>query len=231
MSAYNQRLESSSRRIFVDKTPRYFHIVGFLENLFPAAKKIWLKRNPLDVVASYQTSWKITADQLFDPEFGPMALDLPLGLHELSTLFCGQPNTFEIRYEDIVETPAAVSEQLCGFLGLTYQRGMEIYGTNTTKLAERKSKSMGDDKLFSDVQPHNRSVGQWRRVLNREQIQKALSCLGSRIFERMGYGEMIPELLADGFYFPDDQTIEGHLSAFRNASKWLPWAYKNKTAV
>jgi protein-tyrosine sulfotransferase len=227
VSAYNQRLQTGNRRIFVDKTPRYFHIMGFIEELFPDAKKIWLKRNPLDVVASYHTSWEITVDQLFDPEFGPMALDLPLGLNEFSTFFRGQPNSLEIRYEDIVQRPSAAVEELCNFLGVNYQSGMEIYGTNTAKLAERKSKRMGDSKLFADVQPHSRSIGQWRNVLNHEQIQKVLSCLGSRIFERMGYREMIPELLAEGFYFPDDQTVQGHLSAFRNASKWLPWACKN----
>ena len=228
VSAYNQRLAAENKRIFVDKTPRYFHIVNFIDALFPAAKKIWLKRNPLDVAASYQSSWQVSVEQLFNPQFGPMALDIPLGLRNLSSFFRGQPNTLEIRYEDLVASPVTITQQLCDFLGITYRPGMEIYGDDASAVEKRKSKSMGDTKVFADVQPHNRSIGQWEKVLTRDQVQKVLCCLGKRFFARMGYADMIPALLANGFYFPDDQTVDGHLSAFNNAAQWLPWACRDR---
>src|SRR6266516_2767342 len=45
VTVYNSLLQRSGKRLFVDKTPRYYHILPSIETLFPAAKQIWLKRN------------------------------------------------------------------------------------------------------------------------------------------------------------------------------------------
>src|SRR5437016_3016471 len=54
---YNRRIEAAGKSIFVDKTPRYYHILPFVRQVFREAKWIWLQRNPLDVAASYKNSW------------------------------------------------------------------------------------------------------------------------------------------------------------------------------
>jgi len=59
LTAYNQKLREHHKSIFVDKTPRYYHILDTLDELFPKAKKIWLQRSPLDVAASYKTRWNV----------------------------------------------------------------------------------------------------------------------------------------------------------------------------
>src|SRR6266487_1377204 len=51
-TVYNTKLDTAQKTVFVDKTPRYYHILPFLEQLFPQSKRFWLKRNPLDVAAS-----------------------------------------------------------------------------------------------------------------------------------------------------------------------------------
>ncbi|HLH96211.1 MAG TPA: sulfotransferase [Xanthobacteraceae bacterium] len=223
VSAYNQVLAREGRRIFVDKTPRYYHITDFIERLFPSAKKIWLKRNPLDVVVSYRTSFNVSVQQMFDPEFGPVALDLPLGLPRLEAFFRGQPSTFELFYEDLAAQPADTVARLCNFLNISYADRMEIYGNDPQALARRKRLSMGDTKLFASSAPHNASVGQWEKSLTNEEIQTVLHNLGRRIFERMGYLDTIELLTRRGFAFPSEAEVAVRRRVFVDAAKSLTW--------
>ena len=59
LTIYNRVLADSGRSVLIDKTPRYYLILPFLKQLFPNAKYIWLKRNPLDVAVSFKTTWMI----------------------------------------------------------------------------------------------------------------------------------------------------------------------------
>ena len=56
---YNHRLKKSGGSVMVDKTPRYYHVLPFIDRLFPKAKYLWLQRDPFDVAASYQKTWGI----------------------------------------------------------------------------------------------------------------------------------------------------------------------------
>jgi hypothetical protein len=223
LSAYNQSLARENKRIFIDKTPRYFHIVEFIDRLFPRAKKVWLKRNPLDVAASYQKSWNIPVEKLFDPGFGPMAFDLPLGPRRLGAFFQGQPQTLEVFYEDLVQRPTETTRQLCEFINVDYIDGMERYGSDPRALERRKRLSMGDTNIFAHSEPHSQSIGQWERSLSNDQIQMILNCLGRQVLQRMGYPQTIERVISLGFWFPGEDTVADNVSAFVNAAKWLPW--------
>ena len=225
---YNRKLSAAGRSVLVDKTPRYYHILSFIDELFPEARKIWLQRNPLDVVASYQTSWQLTVDQLFDPGFGPMGFDLTLGLARFAAFFRGQPNAFEIRYEDLVRNPRPVLERLCAFLGVASQPDLEHYGADPQALAERKSKQMGDTNVFAHARPHTQSLDRWETVLTAEQIQKVLDTIGARFFERMGYGDTVQTLRTRGFRFPEESAVEANLRTFEESARALPWAHRER---
>jgi len=224
LAAYNRKLAAQGKSVFVDKTPRYYHILPFLEALFPQARKVWLQRNPLDVAASYQTSWQLSVDQLFDPQFGPMCLDLTVGLSRLAAFFQGQPRTFELRYEDLVQQPEVVLPKLCAFLGLDYEPGMEHYGSNAPALAERQRGRMGDSNVFAHAQPHPQSIDRWQTALTAAQIQRMLDCTGTRFLDRMGYRETITQLHQRGFRIPDDHAVEENLRLFEDSARSLPWA-------
>src|SRR5688500_4040200 len=76
LSVYNQKLEQQRKHIFVDKTPRYYQGLDFLEQLFPEAKKVRLLRNPFDVAASYAATGHVTMAELVGERLAPRSLDL-----------------------------------------------------------------------------------------------------------------------------------------------------------
>src|SRR4029077_18858650 len=82
---YNRRLETAGKNVFVDKTPRYYHILPFVRRTFNDAKWIWLQRNPLDVAASYKNSWKVNLAELLNGEsdYPAWSFDLVIGLERL----------------------------------------------------------------------------------------------------------------------------------------------------
>src|SRR5215213_5664095 len=64
VSAYNSLLARAGKGIFVDKTPRYYQILPALDRLFPRAAQVWIRRNPLDVIASCKATWGLTIPEL-----------------------------------------------------------------------------------------------------------------------------------------------------------------------
>ena len=71
---YNALLSQQNKDIFIDKTPRYYHILDFIDALFPLAHKIWIKRNPFDVMASYKKTWGHGIDELVGDVLSPYSL-------------------------------------------------------------------------------------------------------------------------------------------------------------
>ena len=116
-SLYGSRLVAAGRSVFVDKTPRYYHILPFLAALFPRARMIWLKRNPLDVAASYKTSWGVPVAEVVGRDLSPNSFDLTLGLMNLGAWFDGSPGRFEIVYEELVADPDEVVGRVLGSSG------------------------------------------------------------------------------------------------------------------
>ena len=57
LSLYNRSIAHQKKKIFLDKTPRYYHIINELIEIFPNAKFIIIFRNPLAVLNSILTSW------------------------------------------------------------------------------------------------------------------------------------------------------------------------------
>src|SRR5687767_6231161 len=116
LSVYNQKLQQQRKQIFIDKTPRYYQVLSFVDQVFPEAKRIWLMRNPLDVAASYAATWQVPVAELVGDTLSPNSLDLTIGLRSYFRYFCGQRDTIEIRYEDLVTNPADSIRALCAFL-------------------------------------------------------------------------------------------------------------------
>ena len=56
-TVYGAALARQGKRIFLDKTPRYYFIIPELRTLFPQASVILLLRNPLAVLHSILTTW------------------------------------------------------------------------------------------------------------------------------------------------------------------------------
>lgn len=173
--------------LFLDKTPRYYHIVGELIEIFPEAKIILLVRNPLSVFASilsYNFNGKISG---FKNE--PRKCDLLFAPEQILKLK-QHPRIFFINYEDIVGQPQVVLPQLFQYLGLPQQEKQEsgAYQVDeifsSSKLIDRKSATK-----------HNKPVGDylnaWKTsIKDRQQKRLAIQyiqTLGEKALSDLGY--------------------------------------------
>ncbi len=189
-TVYNTLLQRSGKSIFVDKTPRYYHILPFLDAVFPRAQKIWIKRDPLDVVASCKDSWGVPMAELMGEVISPFSFDATISHVLLASFFSsGGPEKTEIRYEDLVRDPAGELRLLCERVGIRYEDEMVNYGGNPDLVRAYAASSMGDKKLLGRQRPHTEAVGRWRAVLLPEEIRKVITTLGPNLFSQLGYDE------------------------------------------
>ena len=125
---YNRMLELSGKRFFLDKTPRYYHIIPELHSIFPEAKFIILLRNPIAVLSSVLKSWfgnrtgDIKIQNHIDLVKGPVCL-----LNGIEKL---KEKAIVVHYESLVKFPDTVMHNLCNSIGIPYYEDMLDYGKN-----------------------------------------------------------------------------------------------------
>ncbi|MEK0316234.1 sulfotransferase family protein [Cohnella sp. 56] len=203
LQAYNGLLRGGGGAdIVVDKSPRYYYLLEFLDVLFPKSRRIWLIRNPLAVLASYK---KLGASRggasdlaglLTGPAFDIKAADLTIGLLRYCGYFAGNdPHAYRLRYERLVADPETELAGVCRFLGIPYEAGMERYGErmNTAKSELYFSMGVGDPNVADHAAPHQASVDAWKDVLTKREVELYVRLLGARAFETLGYGEELAE--------------------------------------
>jgi len=194
-AAYNQRLQGAGKSIFLDKTPRYYHILGFIDQLFPKAKKIWLKRNLLDMALSYKTSWKIGIDEISGQNVTFYTYDFTVGPYELAAYFQKRDaGKYELKYEDLVSSPREQMADLCAFLGIPYEEAMLNYLKDTGLVSQHKASMYGDKKIFTTSSVHTDSLGKWKSGFTPEEVEQLVGTIGMDIFRQMGYDNAIDEL-------------------------------------
>jgi hypothetical protein len=221
-SLYGSRLAATGRSVFVDKTPRYYHILPFLAALFPRARMIWLKRDPLDVAVSYRTTWGVTVADLVGQNLSPYSFDLTLGLTNLGAWFDGSPGRVEISYEDLVADPDAAVGRILGFLGLEQEPGLSEYGAGAELMSALRRSTLGDKKIFEHARPHGRSVGQWRETFSAGELEELLAGIGTDTFHRMGYAETLGAASAkSGFRPAAGHRAPRHLEKLRLYQQWF----------
>jgi hypothetical protein len=193
--AYNMHLSISGKTIFIDKTPRYYHILSFIAKLFPEAKYIWLKRNPLDIASSYLNNWKISIDEITGEKVTPYSYDFAKGLFDLEAFFLKRsPIKYEMQYEELVKNTQHSLTKLCDFLNLDFEDKMLSYAQNEELIALHRSAQMGDKMVLLEKAPHTNSIERWIKNISKADMQKIVDLLGFDIFQRMGYGETIKNL-------------------------------------
>jgi hypothetical protein len=198
-TTYNRHLQAADKSIFVDKTPRYYHILDLIEALFPKARKIWLKRNPLDVALSYLKSWGVGVEVITGNKVGPASFDFAVGPFSLADYFDKpSPSRMEIQYEALVRDPAAALVRVCEFLDADYEDGMLDYAHNEPALAQYARSMLGDEKVLATSSVHHRSIGKWQAGLPAAQIQQIVDLLGFDMFRRMGYEDTVVTLQSMG---------------------------------
>jgi hypothetical protein len=193
--SYSRNLDAVGKRIFVDKTPRYYHILSFIDRLFPKARKIWLKRNLLDVALSYRDSWGVDMGIITGQEVKAASFDFAVAPFSLARYFSGgDPTKLEVQYEDLVRSPEDTVSGICTFLGLPFEDKMLDYTSNQALLSQHRQSSVGDKIALGTNSVHSQSTGRWATDLPASDIRQLVDFLGLEIFHRMGYSDTIDAL-------------------------------------
>lgn len=171
-------------KYILDKTPRYYEILPFIRKVFPEAKIILLKRNPLSVLSSIIETWKIkNIPQLYS--YHRDLLHAPFLMHNF-LVNNSDKNIRVVMYEDLIQQPENVVSALYDWLGIDYQASVMNFASNT------KSEGIFGDKsemiLKGEVV---RNTDKWQKKLD-SNIWKSfflgyLNFLGPRFLEAYEY--------------------------------------------
>ncbi|HEX7023103.1 MAG TPA: sulfotransferase [Trueperaceae bacterium] len=118
---------AQGKSVWLEKTPSHLHYVARIERLVPEARFIHLIRNGSDVVASL---YEVTHQH---PEVwgGPRSIDACLTRwirdRRRSEACQGKPNHLLVHFEQLVQQPGPLLQELCRFLHVAYNPDMLRY--------------------------------------------------------------------------------------------------------
>jgi O-antigen biosynthesis protein len=210
-TVYQTYVERSGASLFVDKTPRYVFILDFIAAVFPHARYIWLRRDPMDIAASYLTTWRADIAKMFARQAdAPETFDLTIGFDRLVDFHRRHADLIHVvHYENLVRWPRQELLRLLPHLGLAptesaVETMIAITGT------ERAKGTFGDTKIHATSRVHANSIGAWRSVLDAGQLQILLDAIGpSRMFE-LGYAATVGALKQNGIVQRDPARVSNY---------------------
>lgn len=203
---YKAHLNVADKSVFVDKTPRYYAVTGLIEDIYPKAKKIILLRNPLDIFASYKSTWGIGAE-IFTPEGVTVSTrDFCEGLFVLTEfVLAKRDDVLIIRYEDLATDAEQAMLDTCDFINLEYFPAMLDYYNNLELIKEYKQSPVGDPISSNQPAPVNdRTVNAWESRLNKAEIEAIVNVLGLSVFESLGYFDTVTRLKEINITIPSE---------------------------
>jgi len=121
-AVYMDLIESNkpSSIYFLDKTPRYYLLLDFIETLFPQAKIIFLVRNPIASLISSFNTWQDGKVYV-----GANWIDYYLGPMLMYDYYKKRKNkVYLVKYERLLENPEDELQKLCVYLGIPFVEDM-----------------------------------------------------------------------------------------------------------
>ncbi|MCC8972238.1 sulfotransferase family protein [Bradyrhizobium brasilense] len=198
-AAYGQYLAAAGKRIIIDKTPRYWAALEFLERVYPEAPHILLMRNPYAIAASLKSTWglplraegsySVSVSSLADLMLRlPDALisslaDLVLGLPRLAA-HRPRPRTQLVRYELLVTHPDEEIRRLLSGLGCD---SAAAPSASMGQVDYLRSSSFGDRKILERKAVDQSSVKTWQSQLSIEEMQTVTDLVGAELLTELGY--------------------------------------------
>jgi len=143
------------KRVLIDKAPLNFFNLWLVAALFPNAKVIWCRRDPLDVGVSIYSENFAVDERLCTSLDGIghyINAQERLMAHWIQTL---PLELHTVRYEDLVNEPEAQARALVEFVGLDWEAAcLEFY---------KREDGVQTPSRWQVRQPiHTRSMGRWR---------------------------------------------------------------------
>ncbi|SDJ12431.1 fucosyl-beta-1,4-N-acetylglucosamine oligosaccharide 3-O-sulfotransferase NoeE [Bradyrhizobium sp. Rc2d] len=198
-AAYDQYLAEAGKRIILDKTPRYWTALEFLESVYPEAPHILLMRNPYAVAASLKSTWgiplraesshSVSVSSLADlmlrlPDVIISSLaDLVLGLPKLAA-HRTRPQTQFVHYELLVAHPDEEIRRLLTGLGCD---PAAVASAGMGQADYLRSSSFGDRKILERNAVDQSSVKTWQSQLSVEEMQTVTDLVGAELLLELGY--------------------------------------------
>lgn len=209
-AAYRRKLSATGKTLLVDKSPRYYQCLDRIGAAFPEAPLVWLIRNPLDVAASYWTSWGVDLAAIIQARAdSPFFADYVLGLRRLLE-FSERRDMCIVRYESLLAGLNPEMARITRHLGVS-----EFVFSEAVSPADSgfSGETFGDRKILANPHLHTQSIGTYHKILSPAQIGILLSALGAETWNRLGYAaeyQVALETLGDT---PEDRSDECHAAA------------------
>ncbi len=183
-SFYGELAASAGKRIFLDKTPRYYFILPELRRAFPRATIILLLRNPLAVLFSMVRTWTCTRHLYRLFRCGADLLEAPALLAEaIKTV----PDVHVVHYETLLANPEATLNGICNGIGVAQIPSMSSYGPG-----DENRDVLGDHSETLQVgRPQPGNADRWKDHLSNAQLwtlaRDYLEVLGPDTLAALGY--------------------------------------------
>jgi len=173
-----------------------------IHNMDVTAGGIYILRNPLDVVLSYQNHYNTTIDEAIG-RMGDIGAGTPFGEfhvpevhsswshHVASWTANPNPQLLVLRYEDLLNEPQKYFKATANFLGLNppqerLDRAIKFSSFKVLKAQEEAKGFRERPKVSKQSFFREGRAEQWREELTPEQIRKIISDHGEQM-ERFGY--------------------------------------------
>jgi len=196
-SVVSKKLKQAGKSIFVDKTPRYWSLLPKLPILFPDAKIVIVLRNPLDIAASYKTTWDINIlDSLEKNEKTPEVLDFVIGLRMLASSLKSEQN-FVLRYEELALLNQSALNDLTSYLGVKETIDISEQYITDEEVKRLAEYNVGDQKALLQRRVHGASVDAWKSTFLENEAQAFCRQIGYEVFHDLGYMQVYNDLLGD----------------------------------
>ena len=150
----------SEGNYFLEKTPKYYLILPEIVKMFPDAKFIFLFRNPVQIYASFLSTWG-------NNSFGKLHkwghyYNLTHGYKMLSDGYeLLKDRSYGIQYEKFVSDPEKYTEKILNYLELDHQDSL----TDDIRAQEIKGSNV-DPKVKQYKNVDKRSLSGWKNVFN-----------------------------------------------------------------
>ncbi|MCA1457337.1 sulfotransferase [Bradyrhizobium sp. BRP22] len=226
-AAYGQYLTAGGKRTLIDKTPRYWMVLDFLDSLYPEAPHILLLRNPYAVAASLKSTWGIpllpeswppaSLSSLSDlvlslpPDIASSLADLVLGLPTLAA----HPNrrqTEVVRYETLVARPDDEVRRVIAALG---HDPTSIASATMGQPDYLRSSRFGDRKILERKAVDGRSLHTWQTDLSMREMQAITDALGAELLIELGYEQELRYVQQAGIVDRGPAVTEQYRQVFR----------------
>jgi ornithine cyclodeaminase/alanine dehydrogenase-like protein (mu-crystallin family)/DNA-binding response OmpR family regulator len=181
-------LRHGGKRVWVDKTARNVHRLGYIRRHFPQAKVIHVVRDPRDVVASLKTHRK---HKVVGGRIVPTGYCMPISLcidrleHAIADALAHEPDPLmlTVRYEDLVLDTERTVRRLCDFIGVDFAPAMlEFHKIDSPTRDPRHFPQ--NIEATRPISPS--SIGRHRMALTADEIAQTETRLGETM-RRFGY--------------------------------------------